>query len=81
VTGAANHACVLFLRVPNRASNGAWRNLLKASEASPTAGNTDDAGFLVAQAPGRFIPPEKRVKPFWGSTRAYCDVCPSVCLG
>lgn len=52
-TGAANHVCMLFLRVPKRTSNGAIK--LKASEASPTACNADDAGFLVAQAPGRFI--------------------------
>jgi len=44
---------MLFLRVPKRTSNGAIK--LKASEASPTACNADDAGFLVAQAPGRFI--------------------------
>jgi hypothetical protein len=52
---------MLFLRVPKRTSNGAIK--LKASEASPTACDTDDAGFLVAQAPGRFISLEIRL-PF-----------------
>ena len=31
------------------------KNRANASGASPTASNADDAGFLVAQAPGRFI--------------------------